>query len=230
MKVWLNQISSLPHSGERKCGEYRCNRGRGHLPLSLPVLPVRSQQHRQPVHTPGWHHCGRGHRTSRRSVWIWQKGRRMYVRIRGWFFLLQRCHRCRLNVFNSRHLYVSTALLDMTINQFLKSLGLEHLRDIFQREQVLTLFSVCLEEEKSDESKICEELERERGGRSWKEIQSASEIFVRSYFLILTSNFAIVLLVLRFKSLGVTVLLFVFVLFYISGFFFALLAAWLQGC
>ncbi|KAM6975395.1 poly [ADP-ribose] polymerase tankyrase-1 isoform 1-T1 [Tautogolabrus adspersus] len=28
-------------------------------------------------------------------------------------------------------------LLDMTINQFLKSLGLEHLRDIFQREQVL---------------------------------------------------------------------------------------------
>uniref|UniRef100_A0A3P8R2B4 Poly [ADP-ribose] polymerase n=1 Tax=Astatotilapia calliptera TaxID=8154 RepID=A0A3P8R2B4_ASTCA len=28
------------------------------------------------------------------------------------------------------------ALLDMTINQFLKSLGLEHLRDIFQREQI----------------------------------------------------------------------------------------------
>lgn len=29
----------------------------------------------------------------------------------------------------------------MTINQFLKSVGLEHLRDIFQREQVnLTLF------------------------------------------------------------------------------------------
>uniref|UniRef100_A0A671X6A5 Poly [ADP-ribose] polymerase n=1 Tax=Sparus aurata TaxID=8175 RepID=A0A671X6A5_SPAAU len=43
---------------------------------------------------------------------------------------------CRLNVFNSRHLYVSAALLDMTINQFLKSLGLEHLRDIFQREQI----------------------------------------------------------------------------------------------
>lgn len=32
---------------------------------------------------------------------------------------------------------VSAALLDMTISQFLKSLGLEHLRDIFQREQVL---------------------------------------------------------------------------------------------
>lgn len=31
---------------------------------------------------------------------------------------------------------VCAALLDMTINQFLKSLGLEHLRDIFQREQV----------------------------------------------------------------------------------------------
>ncbi|KAG7216589.1 hypothetical protein INR49_023298 [Caranx melampygus] len=28
------------------------------------------------------------------------------------------------------------SLLDMTINQFLKSLGLEHLRDIFQREQL----------------------------------------------------------------------------------------------
>ena len=66
---------------------------------------------------------------------------------------------------------------------------------------------------------------REREERSWKEIQSASEIFVRSYFLILTSDFAIVLLVLLFKSLGVTVLLFVFVLFYISGFFFPLLAA-----
>lgn len=32
---------------------------------------------------------------------------------------------------------VCAALLDMTINQFLKSLGLEHLRDIFQREQVI---------------------------------------------------------------------------------------------
>uniref|UniRef100_A0A8C2XL59 Poly [ADP-ribose] polymerase n=1 Tax=Cyclopterus lumpus TaxID=8103 RepID=A0A8C2XL59_CYCLU len=31
---------------------------------------------------------------------------------------------------------VSAALLDMTINQFLKSLGLEHLRDTFQREQI----------------------------------------------------------------------------------------------
>lgn len=31
---------------------------------------------------------------------------------------------------------VSAALFDMTINQFLKSLGLEHLRDIFRREQV----------------------------------------------------------------------------------------------
>uniref|UniRef100_A0A3Q2YLW9 Poly [ADP-ribose] polymerase n=1 Tax=Hippocampus comes TaxID=109280 RepID=A0A3Q2YLW9_HIPCM len=30
----------------------------------------------------------------------------------------------------------SVALLDMTINQFLKSLGLEHLRDVFQREQI----------------------------------------------------------------------------------------------
>ncbi|KAM6902875.1 poly [ADP-ribose] polymerase tankyrase-1-like isoform 1-T1 [Xenentodon cancila] len=30
----------------------------------------------------------------------------------------------------------SETLLDMTINQFLKSLGLEHLRDIFQREQI----------------------------------------------------------------------------------------------
>ncbi|RVE65638.1 hypothetical protein OJAV_G00118370 [Oryzias javanicus] len=30
----------------------------------------------------------------------------------------------------------SDTLLDMTINQFLKSLGLEHLRDIFQREQI----------------------------------------------------------------------------------------------
>uniref|UniRef100_A0A3P9M353 Poly [ADP-ribose] polymerase n=1 Tax=Oryzias latipes TaxID=8090 RepID=A0A3P9M353_ORYLA len=30
----------------------------------------------------------------------------------------------------------SKPLLDMTINQFLKSLGLEHLRDIFQREQI----------------------------------------------------------------------------------------------
>uniref|UniRef100_A0A3Q2GK49 Poly [ADP-ribose] polymerase n=1 Tax=Cyprinodon variegatus TaxID=28743 RepID=A0A3Q2GK49_CYPVA len=30
----------------------------------------------------------------------------------------------------------ASALLDMTINQFLKSLGLEHLRDIFQREQI----------------------------------------------------------------------------------------------
>uniref|UniRef100_A0A7N8YPA6 Poly [ADP-ribose] polymerase n=1 Tax=Mastacembelus armatus TaxID=205130 RepID=A0A7N8YPA6_9TELE len=29
-----------------------------------------------------------------------------------------------------------SSLLDMTINQFLKSLGLEHLRDIFQREQI----------------------------------------------------------------------------------------------
>lgn len=29
----------------------------------------------------------------------------------------------------------------MTINQFLKSLGLEHLRDIFQREQVKTHLS-----------------------------------------------------------------------------------------
>lgn len=34
-------------------------------------------------------------------------------------------------------LTVRAALLDMTINQFLKSLGLEHLRDIFQREQVI---------------------------------------------------------------------------------------------
>uniref|UniRef100_A0A672ZF48 Poly [ADP-ribose] polymerase n=1 Tax=Sphaeramia orbicularis TaxID=375764 RepID=A0A672ZF48_9TELE len=32
--------------------------------------------------------------------------------------------------------FVPAALLDMTINQFLKSLGLEHLRDIFQREQI----------------------------------------------------------------------------------------------
>uniref|UniRef100_A0A8C9XVR5 Poly [ADP-ribose] polymerase n=1 Tax=Sander lucioperca TaxID=283035 RepID=A0A8C9XVR5_SANLU len=31
---------------------------------------------------------------------------------------------------------VHTPLLDMTINQFLKSLGLEHLRDTFQREQI----------------------------------------------------------------------------------------------
>ncbi|XP_072311345.1 poly [ADP-ribose] polymerase tankyrase-1-like [Eucyclogobius newberryi] len=31
---------------------------------------------------------------------------------------------------------VTPALLDMTINQFLKSLGLEHLREIFQREQI----------------------------------------------------------------------------------------------
>lgn len=28
------------------------------------------------------------------------------------------------------------AMLDMNISQFLKSLGLEHLRDIFEREQV----------------------------------------------------------------------------------------------
>lgn len=33
-------------------------------------------------------------------------------------------------------LFLCAALLDMTINQFLKSLGLEHLREIFQREQV----------------------------------------------------------------------------------------------
>lgn len=107
----------------------------------------------------------------------------MYVRIRGWFFLLQRCHRCRLNVFNSRHLYVSAALLDMTINQFLKSLGLEHLRDIFQREQVLTLFSVCLEEEKSDESKICEELERERGGEAGRRFRVQVKYLLGHIFL-----------------------------------------------
>lgn len=31
---------------------------------------------------------------------------------------------------------VIVAMLDMNISQFLKSLGLEHLRDIFEREQV----------------------------------------------------------------------------------------------
>lgn len=40
----------------------------------------------------------------------------------------------------------------MTINQFLKSLGLEHLRDIFQREQVqfLGVFFIFLGEDKSE--------------------------------------------------------------------------------
>lgn len=37
---------------------------------------------------------------------------------------------------------VCAALLDMTINQFLKNLGLEHLRDIFQREQVTSSVSL----------------------------------------------------------------------------------------
>lgn len=32
-------------------------------------------------------------------------------------------------------------MLDMNISQFLKSLGLEHLRDIFEREQVIMAFS-----------------------------------------------------------------------------------------
>ena len=31
---------------------------------------------------------------------------------------------------------VAVAMLDMNISQFLKTLGLEHLRDIFEREQV----------------------------------------------------------------------------------------------
>lgn len=176
MIIWLNQISSFPRSGERKCGEYRCDRGRGHLPLSLPVLPVRSQQHRQPLHTPGWHQCGWGHRTSRRSIWIRQKGRRKYVQIRSWFFLLQRCHRCRWNVSNSWHLCVSTALLDMTINQFLKSLGLEHLRDIFQREQVLTHCFQCVWKRRKVMRLKYVRNWRERG-KSWKEIQSENEIF-----------------------------------------------------
>lgn len=35
----------------------------------------------------------------------------------------------------------SLALLDMTINQFLKSVGLEHLREIFHREQVCVCVS-----------------------------------------------------------------------------------------
>ncbi len=33
-------------------------------------------------------------------------------------------------------LFFIVAMLDMNISQFLKSLGLEHLRDIFEREQV----------------------------------------------------------------------------------------------
>lgn len=33
-------------------------------------------------------------------------------------------------------IFFIVAMLDMNISQFLKSLGLEHLRDIFEREQV----------------------------------------------------------------------------------------------
>lgn len=38
----------------------------------------------------------------------------------------------------------SLALLDMTINQFLKSVGLEHLREIFHREQVCVWVCGCV--------------------------------------------------------------------------------------
>lgn len=38
--------------------------------------------------------------------------------------------------FNSNALFFLVAMLDMNISQFMKSLGLEHLRDIFEREQV----------------------------------------------------------------------------------------------
>lgn len=38
--------------------------------------------------------------------------------------------------FNSQCPVFTVAMLDMNISQFLKSLGLEHLRDIFEREQV----------------------------------------------------------------------------------------------
>lgn len=52
-------------------------------------------------------------------------------------------------------IYFIVAMLDMNISQFLKSLGLEHLRDIFEREQVshlkntahyraVTIFTVLL--------------------------------------------------------------------------------------
>lgn len=47
---------------------------------------------------------------------------------------LRTCPFLRKNLPND--VAVSAALFDMTINQFLKSLGLEHLRDIFRREQV----------------------------------------------------------------------------------------------
>lgn len=37
---------------------------------------------------------------------------------------------------NFEHSVFTVTMLDMNISQFLKSLGLEHLRDIFEREQV----------------------------------------------------------------------------------------------
>uniref|UniRef100_A0A665XBE2 Poly [ADP-ribose] polymerase n=1 Tax=Echeneis naucrates TaxID=173247 RepID=A0A665XBE2_ECHNA len=45
-------------------------------------------------------------------------------------------HMEQLELLLTADITVCTALLDMTISQFLKSLGLEHLRDIFQREQI----------------------------------------------------------------------------------------------
>lgn len=132
--LWFqSDISSVSLSGECNCGEHRSSRGHGHLTFPVPVLPVCSQQHRQPDHTPRWHHGGRSRWTSGRDIGVRQERRRRYRRIPlcVWTW-------CHHGVSCWRHDCVSSALLDMTINQFLKSLGLEHLRDIFQREQVLT--------------------------------------------------------------------------------------------
>lgn len=57
-------------SGERRRGERGRSRGRGHLALAVALLPVGSQQHRQPDHAPRRHHGGRrsGGRGRRRLV------------------------------------------------------------------------------------------------------------------------------------------------------------------
>lgn len=76
----LHSNVPLWRSGERECGEHGYGRGRGHLAVDVAVLPVGSQQHRQPDHAPRRAHGGRGHRIGRRGVRVRQEGGRRYRR------------------------------------------------------------------------------------------------------------------------------------------------------
>lgn len=66
----------------------------------------------------------------------------------------------------------------MTINQFLKSVGLEHLRDIFQREQVLAQIIIWEQSELQMCEGVAELTDATGGGRP----QITCDIFLTHIF------------------------------------------------